>query len=260
METMDTIILIERMALGRVDRENSIIRNVKVLGLESRNGRIYLPEGVKAAVPLYEGARVNVSHPPKNNPNAPREYGDRIGALENVTFNNGLFADFKINPEHALAKQLLWDAENAPHNVGLSHHAEGRVAKQKVNGKIVIEAILSVTSVDLVADPATTSGLFESLSSEPLDPRSYAEKLRNPDYVSPEHIAKFVERLTGRRPKSRGQGGQASSASQAGCRRHRAGRQRSHHSFRLQAGCRGSSPGARGRSALPPRPRVPPPG
>ena len=39
----------------------------------------------------------------------------------------GLFADFHFNPKHALAEQLLWDAEHAPENVGFSHNVEARV-------------------------------------------------------------------------------------------------------------------------------------
>ena len=46
-----------------VDRLAGVIRGVKILGLESRNGRTYLPEALAAAAPLYEGAKVNVNHP-----------------------------------------------------------------------------------------------------------------------------------------------------------------------------------------------------
>ena len=46
-----------------VDRQAGVIRGVKILGLESRNGRSYLPEALSQAAPLYEGAKVNVNHP-----------------------------------------------------------------------------------------------------------------------------------------------------------------------------------------------------
>ena len=42
----------------------------------------------------------------------------------------GLFADFHFNPKHALAEQLLWDAEHAPENVGFSHNVEARTARR----------------------------------------------------------------------------------------------------------------------------------
>ena len=74
--------------------------------------------------------------------------------------DDGLFADFHFNPKHALAEQLLWDAEHAPENVGFSHNVEARTARR--GDRLVVEAITRVQSVDLVADPATTRGLFEA--------------------------------------------------------------------------------------------------
>jgi len=149
----------------RVDRQLGIIRGVKVLGLQSRNGRTYLAEALERAIPLYEGAKVNVNHP-KASPLAARDYQDRIGNLRQVSVRagQGLFADFHFNPKHALAEQLVWDAEHAPENVGFSHNVLARIARQ--GNRTVVEAITQVQSVDLVADPATTQGLFESAANE----------------------------------------------------------------------------------------------
>jgi hypothetical protein len=144
----------------RVDREAGVIRGVKILGLESRNGRSYLPEALAAAASLYEDAKVNVNHP-KTHVGTPRDYQDRIGAIRNVNVRaDGLFADFHFNPKHQLAEQLLWDAEHAPENVGFSHNVEARTVRR--GDRVAVEAITRVQSVDLVADPATTRGLFES--------------------------------------------------------------------------------------------------
>jgi len=144
----------------RVDRDAGVIRGVKILGLASRNNRSYPAQTLAQAAPLYEGAKVNVNHP--KGPAAGRDYQDRIGLLRNVTLRSdeGLFADFHFNPRHTLAEQLLWDAEHAPENVGFSHNVEARTATR--DGRVIVEAILKVQSVDLVADPATTRGLFEA--------------------------------------------------------------------------------------------------
>jgi hypothetical protein len=144
-----------------VDRAAAVIRGVKVLGLDSQNGRSYLPAALAAAVPLYEGAKVNVNHA-KGHPTAPRDYQDRIGRLRGVhaRAGAGLFGDLHLNPRHALAEQLLWDAAHAPENVGFSHNVQARTAQRE--GRTVVESIVAVHSVDLVADPATTRGLFES--------------------------------------------------------------------------------------------------
>jgi len=145
----------------RVDRAAGVIRGVKILGLRSRNGRVYLPEALAQAAPLYEDAKVNLNHP-KGHPARPRDYQDRIGAIRNVELREGegLFADFHFNPKHALAEQLAWDAEHAPGNVGFSHHVQARTVRR--SEELVVEAITRVESVDLVADPATTRGLFEA--------------------------------------------------------------------------------------------------
>jgi len=144
-----------------VDRAAAIIRGVKILGLDSQNGRSYLPGALSAAVPLYEGAKVNVNHA-KGHPTAPRDYQDRIGRLRGVhaRAGAGLFGDLHLNPRHALAEQLLWDAAHAPENVGFSHNVQARTAQRE--GRTVVESIVAVHSVDLVADPATTRGLFET--------------------------------------------------------------------------------------------------
>ncbi len=145
----------------RVDRTNGVIRGVKILGVVSRNGRTYLPEALTEAIGLYEQAKVNVNHP-KGSPAAVRDYRDRIGVIRNVAARpgEGLFGDFHFNPKHALAEQLVWDAEHAPENVGFSHNVQARTSRQ--GDRVVVEAITKVQSVDLVADPATTGGLFES--------------------------------------------------------------------------------------------------
>jgi hypothetical protein len=158
-----------RGASMRVDGQAGVIRGVKVLGLESRNGRTYLPEALVEAVRLYENAKVNVNHP-KGNPAGPRDYQDRIGTIRGVAMRSGegLFGDLHFNPKHALAEQLVWDAEHAPENVGFSHNVEARTSRR--GERVVVEAITRVQSVDLVADPATTRGLFESAgeSAKPL--------------------------------------------------------------------------------------------
>jgi len=142
----------------RVDRDKGIIHGVKILGLASLNGRTYTPQAAAGAMKLYEGARCNVDHGKQGES---RSYADRVGAIRNVSATaDGLYGDFHFNPKHALAEQICWDAEHAPGNLGFSHDAEARTSRQ--NGKVVVEEIKKVTSVDLVANPATTRGLFES--------------------------------------------------------------------------------------------------
>ncbi len=151
----------------RVDRAAGVIRGVKLLGLSSRNGRRYREDALTSAIGLYEDAKVNINHP-KGHPLAPRDYQDRLGVVRGVEFRagQGLFGDLHFNPKHALSEQLVWDAEHAPQNVGMSHNVLARTRRD--GGETIVEAITKVQSIDLVADPATTSGLYEQTGSQEL--------------------------------------------------------------------------------------------
>ena len=200
----------------RHDPATSTIRGVKVLGLESRNGRSYTPAAARSAISLYENARVNVNHGKAGS--GPRDYQDRIGTLINVRFveGRGLFADLRYNPKHPMAEQLVWDAENSPGSVGLSHNASGRTRQER--GRTIVEQITAVHSVDLVSDPATTSGLFESVGhpSRAPDNRTFLERLRNKP--SAESVAEFAEAVLGRAVWKRRQQEIHESAAQLGRR------------------------------------------
>lgn len=148
---------------AKPDRENGILRGVKLIGFESKNGRSYPPSVLKSAVHLYEGAKVNIDHPEPNNPNRPRLYTERFGVIRSARFveGSGIFADLHFNPKHSCAEQFCWDAENNPTSLGFSHNAS-LTSRRAKDGKEVIEQIVNIRSMDLVADPATTSSLFES--------------------------------------------------------------------------------------------------
>jgi len=144
----------------QVDKTQGVLEGVKLIGLESRNGRRYRESALAKAASLYEEAKVNVNHP-REGALAPRDYQDRLGVIRRVRLRSGegLYGDLHFNPKHALAEQLVWDAENNPRNVGFSHNVLARVSRQ---GEVaIVEEITRVQSVDLVADPAATQGLFE---------------------------------------------------------------------------------------------------
>ena len=171
---------------GNVDTENHVIKGVKILGASSKNGRRYSEAAMRSAASLYEGAKVNLNHP-KGKASEPRGYEERIGHLKGVTYReSSLYADLHYNPKHPNADQLVYDAQHSPGNGGFSHNVEAKTSRQ--NGQLVVESITRVVSVDLVADPATTNGIFESIQ-EP-DAMSLTEvtleqiKTARPDLVS----------------------------------------------------------------------------
>lgn len=147
----------------RVDKEAGVIHGVRILGPESRNGRTYSAEAIRKAVNLYENRNVNYDHPPQGAPE--RHFADRAGWLANVReVTGGLSGDLHFLKSDPRAAKLCEAAERRPESFGLSHNAEGRIVKK--NGRNVVEEITRVRSVDVVADPATTRSLFESIEAE----------------------------------------------------------------------------------------------
>lgn len=149
-----------------VDREAGIIKNVKIIGFVSDNKRKYSPKSLKAAIPLYEGIKVNINHPAK--PNDPRKAEDRFGKFVNVRFveGEGLYGDLLYLKSHDMANSVCEAAERQELNdaFGMSHNAQGKGSVGK-DGFFNVEEITEVRHVDLVADPATTKSLSESKST-----------------------------------------------------------------------------------------------
>ena len=143
----------------KVDAEKGLIKDVKVLGRVSNNKRRYTDGALKGSVKIYEGMKVNVNH--GQAPGQRRDLEDLIGVLRNVNVQeDGVFGDLQFNPKHRFADQLVWNAVNDPANIGFSHDATCRHSRE--GGVVVIHEILDVKSCDIVGQPATTCGLFES--------------------------------------------------------------------------------------------------
>lgn len=145
---------------AKIDRDASMIRGVKFLGLTSQNGRHYLPETLRRALPLYEGAPIYFNHQPKGS-TADRPYEDRFGEACNVRLTeSGMWGDIKYNPKHPRAEQVIYDIENNTPKVGFSpdHYGDGPIR----NGKRIVESINRVKSIDIVANPATNRSFSES--------------------------------------------------------------------------------------------------
>ncbi|MFM7162535.1 MAG: hypothetical protein ACKO3P_19430, partial [Planctomycetaceae bacterium] len=144
-----------------VDREAGVIRGVKILGKTSRNQRDYSPEALAQAARLYEGLGVNVDHPRARTLAAPRQVADGLGWLAGVhVTDEGVYGDLHYLRTHPQAAMLAEAAERNPRRFGLSHNAEGRVVRRA--GRWVVESVARVHSVDVVQNPATNQGLFES--------------------------------------------------------------------------------------------------
>jgi len=158
-----------------VDRSQSIVKNVKIIGFESANGRTYTADALKEAISMYEGVNVNIDHP-EGSPDEQRSAWDRIGFLRNVHFvdGKGLYGDLHLLPSHPFTERILEAAEKMPQIYGLSHNARGEGYEDKKSGKFIVNKVAEVRHVDLVADPATTHSLAESASQQKTKEAAYS--------------------------------------------------------------------------------------
>jgi len=151
----------------KVDRDAGVIRGVRIIGAESLNGRTYSPQAIRDAAKHYEGVSCNIDHSSDNRDanggSSERSIRDFFGNFREVTCTDTeATGDLHYLKSHPLAEQICEAAERMPNNFGLSHVATG-VAEEVSEGRIVVESISEVSSVDLVTRPATNKGLFESI-------------------------------------------------------------------------------------------------
>lgn len=141
----------------RVDREAGIIFGALVCGFQSANGRDYPWGGALThRKGTYEGKPVNIDHGRESTVDR------RFGWLANETTgpDGRPRADVHVLTSHPMAARVLEAAERNPSLFGLSHVAVCRT-RPVAGGREVIEDVTEVESVDIVASPATTKGLFE---------------------------------------------------------------------------------------------------
>ncbi len=154
-----------------LDEVKGVLKGVKILGTESANGappsermtgvthRIYSPEALTKGASLYEGKKVYWDHPDK--PGQSRKTGDHFGRIVNVKGKpDGLYGDFEYKTSHPRAKEFVEMVKRWPGDIGFSPHHF--VVGEKRGDAYLITEIGDVRSVDLVDEPATTKGLFES--------------------------------------------------------------------------------------------------
>lgn len=170
--------------LERSEAKSNCVKNVKVLGIHSKNGRVYPLSVMRDALPKYEGIVVNLDH----KPNEPRSVMDRFGKISNVRLEqDGIYGDLEYNPAHPYAKAFEYFVENQPDAVGLSHAAIAKTRMDHKSGIETVENIAELESVDLVATAATNKNLFESYTkilesnmkkdSDPMDKKEEATQV-----------------------------------------------------------------------------------
>lgn len=146
----------EILAEAVAERDQRRIRNVVLLGPQSRNGYRYSPLAMQAAQPLYENRPIFLDHADEHSSPTRRKLRDFAGQVLAPRYEGErLRGDLRLLGPHT---DWLFDLiEAAPHDIGMSHVVLGRRSQQ---GQLV-EHIERVVSVDIVAFPATTQSFQE---------------------------------------------------------------------------------------------------
>lgn len=147
----------------KVDEKAGVIYGVRVLGEQSKNGRVYSEQARKQALALYDGAEVNIDH--RTDPDQERGMVEGIGILQAPRMGAGgaIYADLAYLKTHAMAPVIVERALRFPKTFGLSHEAVGELVPGGASDdRDLVESIEHVESVDFVRKPATNDGLFES--------------------------------------------------------------------------------------------------
>jgi|GEM_PF-1446640 len=149
--------------------EGNIIQNVSLLGSVSRNGRVYTREAMQDAVRLYNGVQVFADHPSYNDLTGTggRKFMDLAGKILNTRLSGDrVRGDVHLIAGHSVGENLKTIAEQMPDLVGFSHRAKGE-SETAEDGTVVIKRLTEVKALEIVVDPATTDGLFESTIEQP---------------------------------------------------------------------------------------------
>lgn len=150
-----------RNSEGRIVR----INDVAILGSSSKNARDY-PDAVLAeSAALFEEARCYYNHAPdeKQPHEGGRDVRDLFGMTTNPRYVPGekkIRADINLIP--GMGDTVAIIAESMPKAASFSPFMHGRIRHAR-GARSSVQKIMAVRSVDLVAQGATTGGIFESV-------------------------------------------------------------------------------------------------
>ena len=166
--TCDTGVLFSE---ATTSRDTLLISNVTLLGRVSRNGRRYSDQAMREAAELMNGVPFMFDHPEKSDlrDGGARSVLDIAGKIRGArVVDDQVRGDIELLNVRESADFVCALAEQMPEMAGLSQRALGTV-KHTTEGDDVVESISRVFAVELVADPATTHGIFESIEAAASD-------------------------------------------------------------------------------------------
>lgn len=142
----------------KVDPATGMLEGVKLLGWESKNKRKYPRAVIERFIDRYKDRASYYAHG-----SGERHFDDLAGNIRNPRIEaDGLYGDVQVLMKDSRSAKLFEVAASMPHRIGMSHVAVGDGHRDS-DGVLVVDTIDEVISIDIVTDPATTNGLFESI-------------------------------------------------------------------------------------------------
>lgn len=141
-----------------------IIENMAVIGPKSKNKREYPTDTRKRALKLFEGAKAYANHPRKGEEDQARGISEAIGRHRNVYYDPAtdmVRSNLHLSPTALVRDYIIPHAKANPSLIGNSINGGGKLSE---SGKVL--EITKLASIDLVTDPATTSGLYEQVEKD----------------------------------------------------------------------------------------------
>lgn len=159
----------------KIDKEKGIIYDVRICGPRSPNnhgirgvteGTEYTRQALESELPMLNGRKVKIDHPPREAPNIERSVYETFGVIRDPRICNEsegpvIRGNLHYIKSHPLAARVIEDVESGLGVFGLSHNAKWKDGYVR-NGRLVVTLMDSVESVDLVDKPATNKNLAES--------------------------------------------------------------------------------------------------
>jgi len=181
-----------------IDNAGDFIRNVALVGQISKNGRTYTREALSTAAGLYNNVRVYIDHPDRDSERRGwRSVRDLAGKISNARFDGS-----KIRGDIELlggdgGKLISQIASSMPEIAGMSHNVYGKYHRE--DGVEVVESIDKVVSIDVVTEPATNAGFFESIlqKGEEMSLKEIAKELKTSgDFITSENVIEIEPECT----------------------------------------------------------------
>lgn len=155
---------------GQINRALNVIEGTVLITSQSVNGgkggRRYSDQALKQIAAMAEGLPAYLNHVAVEHAFKPRDVRDLIGTHRNVRYHPH---------EGRIVSDLHVAAHQAPIVFGLAETLGGHIGNSLVSKGLVqmegetevVKEVHAVRSADLVSDPATTKGLFESRVDDP---------------------------------------------------------------------------------------------